>query len=131
MNINDMSIEELENCVWGDIEFDSYVVRTSHNARKKPLKKLSDEEIRLLINQKIGLKYVLPIAVSILIRSPLISVYYFEGDLLLAVLRLSLPDWKDNQKELQMFKLLIKDNISLIKSCEVIPYSLLKEYTDI
>ncbi|MCH5348309.1 MAG: hypothetical protein J1E40_03225, partial [Oscillospiraceae bacterium] len=49
------SLEELENCCWDDIDFDSYVVRTAQAARKKSLSQLTNEEIRLLINQKIGL----------------------------------------------------------------------------
>lgn len=47
MNINEKSIEELENDYWEDSDFSSYLVQTTQNARKNPVSQLSDEEIRL------------------------------------------------------------------------------------
>ena len=43
------SIEELEDDYRGEPTFGSYVVTTCHRARQKPIKFLSNEEIRCLI----------------------------------------------------------------------------------
>lgn len=59
------SLEELENSFWEHNDFDSYVVQTVQAARKKPLRELSNEEIRVLTGQRVGLKYILPMAVAI------------------------------------------------------------------
>ena len=122
------SIEELENDYWSETEFSSYVSETCHNARKKPIAKLSYEEIRLMTGQKIGLKYLLPIAVSILEKNPLIEITFFNGDLLTELLRLDIIDWKDNKTDLDNFKKIILDNYSLIKSCEEIPIKMTEKY---
>ncbi len=79
---NDKSLEELENDIWDKPGCKSYVVTTCFAARKKPLQELSNEEIRLLIGQKLGLKYLLPLAVDILKTDPLIEVTFYPGDLL-------------------------------------------------
>lgn len=127
MNIQGKSIEELENDYWEDSDFGSYVVQISQRARKKPLSQLSKEEIRLLIGQKIGLRYLIPIALSILREDPLVEVSYFEGDLLLQLLHLSEEDWKHNEGDLESFQSLISENLSLIRSCSEIPNDCLKD----
>lgn len=104
------SLEELENSFWEHNDFDSYVVQTVQAARKKPLRELSNEEIRVLTGQKVGLKYILPLAVAILKNDPLAEIRFFEGDLLECVLRLSPEDWKDNPNELRDLELIIQSN---------------------
>lgn len=104
------SIEELENSRWVESDFDSYVVRTVQEARKKPLSELSNEEIRVLVSQKVGLKYILPMAVAILKRNPLTEASLYEGDLLECVLRLSPSDWSDNPEDYREFREIIKTN---------------------
>lgn len=123
------SIEDLENDYWGDPTYDSYVVTTCHRARQKPIKLLSNEEIRCLIGQKIGLIYLLPIAVDILKSDPLIDVTYFEGDLLLALLRLELSDWENNLNELKELVIMLQDNRAQIEKCEDIQSGLIDKYT--
>ena len=122
------SIEELEGDVWGEPAFGSYVITTCHRARKKPVRLLSNEEIRCLIGQKIGLKYLLPAAVDILKNEPLIDVTYFEGDFLLTLLRLEISDWAYNQNELKEFIRIIRDNRSQIEQCREIPGGLIEKY---
>ena len=122
------SIEELENDYWGDPALDSYVITTCHKARQKPIRSLSNEEIRCLIGQKIGLKYLLPIAVGIVKKEPFIDITLFEGDLLLQLLRLDINDWKYNPNELQIFITIIFDNRSQIEISEDIPSELIETY---
>lgn len=110
------SIEELENDYWEDSDFDSYVVQTCQKARKKPISQLSDEEIRLLIGQKIGLKYLIPIALSIVKENLFVEITFFEGDLLVQLLRLSYSDWKENKEELESFKIIVNENLEEMKA---------------
>lgn len=109
------SIEELENDYWEDSDYDSYVVQTCQKARKKPISQLSEEEIRLLIGQKIGLRYLIPIALSIVGENPFAEITFFEGDLLVQLLRLSYSDWKENKEELENFQIIVKENLEEIK----------------
>lgn len=125
---NNKSIEELENDYWRDPTFNSYVITTCHKARQKPLKLLSNEEIRCLIGQKIGLKFLLPIAIDILKNTPFIDVTYFEGDLLLTVLRLDIEDWNQNPNELNHFMVILQSNRLQIEMCSEIPNELIEKY---
>lgn len=114
------SIVELENWDGPDSDFDSYVVQTSQRAVKKPLNQLSLEEIRLLLSQEIGVPYVLPIAVAALEQDILQEVYYYEGDLLNAVLRLPEAFWRNAKEERNIVARLVKEHYSLIKEAEFI-----------
>lgn len=122
------SIEELENDFWGEPEFGSYVVRTCHQARKKPIRLLSAEEIRCLTGQKIGLRYLLPVAVDLLQHDPLMDVTYFEGDLLLTLLRLDAADWEQNPDARERFRTILQSNRPQIAACSDIPEKLLEQY---
>lgn len=127
MDMN-QSIEEIENDYCGEPTLNSYVMKNCHKARQKPLKLLSNEEIRCLIGQKIGLKFLLPIAVDILKNEPLFDVSYFECDLLLTLLRLEISDWKYNQNELKNFIIIIQKHRSIIEKCEEISSGLIEKY---
>lgn len=127
MNTNELSLEQLENDFWGEPEFDSYVITTCHKARKKPLSELSHEEIRLLIGQKIGLKYLLTMALDILEIEPLIEVTFYEGDLMNELLRLDISDWKDCE-QLQRFKNLIKACCEMLRNSEDIKHEEMDKY---
>ena len=125
--IEDKSIEELEGFYPRNLSADSYVVRTSLNALKKPISQLSNEELRLLIGQRIGLKYLIPMALAVVNDKPLVEVTFFKGDLLLQLLRLSENDWRDNKDEFRRFQEIVKDNLKLIRSCEEIPNKLIEK----
>ena len=122
------SIEALEQDVWAEPAFPSSVVRTCHRARKKPLCQLSVEEIRCLIAQKTGLKYVIPLALERLQNDPLTEVTFYPGDLLAVMLRLDPSDWEQNPDELQAFRGILKNSREQIENCREISLKLLKNY---
>jgi hypothetical protein len=87
------SLQELENDDWGEPTFGSYLVTTVHRLRRKPLKDLTVEDLRLLIGQGIGLRFLVPLAVEQLELDPLVAGDFYPGDLLAAVLRVGDAYW--------------------------------------
>ena len=71
---------------------------------------------------------MLPMAVDILRNEPFIDATYFEGDLLLILLRLDKNDWEYNQNELKCFTSILQSNRSQIEKCDVISNELLEKY---
>lgn len=110
----DKSIEELENDFLGEPAFGSYTVTACHRARQKPLSELSAEDIRLLLGQKIGLKYILPLAMELIEKEPLREVTFFEGDMLCQLLRLDEVHWRDNEAEFEILKKIVRENYEVI-----------------
>ena len=54
------TIEKLESDYRGDSdEYYSGLVKTCHTLRKKPLKDFTVEDLRIMIGQNIGLKYLI------------------------------------------------------------------------
>lgn len=109
------SIEEIEGDYWDEPTFHSYVVVASHKARKKPLFELTAEDVRLLISQQISLDIVLPIAIDTLSTNVGIAAYFYEGDLLNAVLRINDDYWNLYKELYAKVAELINNNIELIR----------------
>ncbi len=108
------SLEQLENDYWPAIEFPSNLVANCHAYRKIPLKNLSIEQVRLLISQEIGLKHLVPLAISILSNNILAEGDLYEGDLLISVVGILGDFWEDNLKQRDMISNLIEDNFSIL-----------------
>ena len=81
------TLEELEDKSGHSSTFPSYVVTTCQQMRRKPLRRLNNEELRLGINQEMSLRWLVPLAIQRLEANPLASGDFYEGDLLEAVLR--------------------------------------------
>ena len=103
----DKSIEELTGEYLGEPKFKSYVVITSTKAVKKPIKDLTTEEIRLLIGQRLGVKYLLHRAVLIVEKDPLICASLYEGDLMHVLLELEPEEWAENELDYSLFKRIV------------------------
>lgn len=80
------TLDQLEGVVWGETDFGSYLFTTIHRLRTKPLDEFSIEDLRIMIGQKIGLPYLIPLAVAELECEPLTQGDYFQGDLLSSVI---------------------------------------------
>lgn len=94
------TLESLEKNIWPPINSsqESYLVNTTHALRKKQLKDFSIEDLRIMIGQDIGLKFLVPFAISILQNNILAEGDYYEGDLLKSVLTSDKNYWA-NSKE--------------------------------
>jgi hypothetical protein len=80
------SLEQPERDRWGDApEGASYLVRTVHALRARPLDSLDVEDLRILIGQEIGLDHLMPLALRTLETDPLAEGDFYPGDLLAAV----------------------------------------------
>jgi len=82
------SIEQLEGVKWREPDSDAprSAIRC-FELRKKPISTLDKRDLRMLINQGVGLNYVVPLAVKMLEDDRLVETEHYRGDLLVAVLR--------------------------------------------
>ena len=83
------SLEELEGDAWGQPSYDSHVVTTAHRLRRKPLRELTVEDLRLMLGQRIGVTLLLPLALDTLEANPFSEGDFYPGDLLSACVRLN------------------------------------------
>ncbi len=78
------SLEEIEG-VWEEPESPSGLVLRCHEARKKPIDRLSDLELATLLNQDIGVQHILPEAIRRVAHNQPDDTEMFEGQLKEAV----------------------------------------------
>ena len=81
------TIESLEGTVWPEPEFDSSLVQTAHALRKKPLDDLTQNDLRIAFSENVGADFLKDRVLAVLQDEPAIDATYYEGDLLLAVMR--------------------------------------------
>ncbi|HAD12640.1 MAG TPA: hypothetical protein DCF33_09395 [Saprospirales bacterium] len=88
------SLETLENHISPAPEDSSYLVQTCHSLRKKPLADFEVEDLRIMIGQNIGLKWLMPLAIQVLQQNILAEGHFYRGDLLQAVLTSEKSYWQ-------------------------------------
>ena len=88
------SVEELEGVIWTPPSLQSYVARTSFALRRKPLRDLTDEELRVGLGQQVAVEYLAPLAVQRLGHDPLVEARLYPGDLLQSLLELPSGYWR-------------------------------------
>ena len=89
------SLQELESHDMGEPGYASNLVVTCHRLHATPLKDFDPGDLRIMIGQDLGLKYLIPLAMDQLEINPWIEATFYEGDLLQYVLNRS-DFWKDN-----------------------------------
>ena len=87
------TLDELDPPAWGEPTFDSHLVKTCHALRRKPLREFSIEDLRIMIGQRIGLRWLIPLALEALEAAPLAEGDFYLGDLLAAVLKVGPDLW--------------------------------------
>lgn len=105
------SIETLENHAWEHPTHDTHVVRECHRLRKVPLQDLHVEDLRLLVGQNIGLKWLVPLALERLEKDPLLEGDYYPGDLLHSILQIESSYWQQFPQMLNAAKKLTQQAI--------------------
>lgn len=114
------TLENLEKNIWtiSNVNEESYLIKTCNHLRKKQLIDFSIEDLRVMIGQNIGLKYLLPMAIEILNENILAEGDYYEGDLLSAVLSSDVKFWEENKTDYKTFFELFQKNESILKNCD-------------
>jgi CDI immunity proteins len=93
------SLEELDGDRWGEPDDDATsLVRECHRLRTVPVGTLTDDDLRLLLRQTIGVNWLVPIALNRLGEEPLAGESY-PGDLMTAVLGVGTSYWADHPAE--------------------------------
>jgi hypothetical protein len=95
------SLQELDGQDWGEATFPSYLVRTCHALRRKPLRDFTVEDLRIMIGQNFSLEYVVPLALERLQRDPFAAGDFYPGDLLGCVLGRVQPGFWQKRPDLR------------------------------
>lgn len=95
-NWQSKSLDELEKTFSASLHNASYLTARSIELRKVTLDKFSIEDLRLMIGQQIGLKYLIPLAIAQLNKNIFAEGDYYPGDLLKNVLAVDPVFWKNN-----------------------------------
>lgn len=94
VNPDDLSVEQIEDNAWGNPPPGATrLIETVHQLRRKPLRDLEPEDLRVLIAQQVGLDPLVPRALTQLEADPLLEGDYYPGDVLVAVLRVPATYW--------------------------------------
>ncbi len=94
-NLNS-TLEELEGDRWGPPNFSSHLVSECHRLRKVQLRLFTIENLRIMLGQNVGSRYLVPIALEPLESDPLVSGDFYAGALLCNVLSLPSTFWAAN-----------------------------------
>lgn len=99
MSFPKQSIQELENDYWEDYEFETDLVRRCHEYRKIPIPDLTNEMLRVLIGQEIGLPYLMPVILEKLLINPFMQGELYCCDVLNFVISIDPKYWLHKQEE--------------------------------
>ena len=88
------TLRELEGEDWGGPGFASHLVTECHRLRRVPLGAFRPEDLRILIGQEIGLRFLVPLALERLLVEPWVSGDLYAGDVLQAVLQVRPSFWE-------------------------------------
>ncbi len=112
------SLQELEQWDWGEPTYDSGLVIKVHRLRRKPLAEFANEDLRLLIGQQVGLRYLVPLAVETLEQDPLAQGDLYPGGLLQAVARIDWEFWSYHLDSFHRMRAVIERVRALLPSLE-------------
>jgi len=103
------TIEDLEKDYWAPPStFPTELVKKVFLLRQKRLKDFDSNDLRILISQNVGLKFLVPKVINILQNDILHEAIYYPGDLLSAILDVESNYWVNNPLELSLFVSILK-----------------------
>jgi hypothetical protein len=121
-SIEKFSIEELENDYWGEApSSSSNIVKKSFSLRKKKIKEFEIDDFRFMLNQNIGVEFIAPVVIKILLNNPFEEGNYFKGDLLKAFLDSDFIKKKKDKTIYADIDKIIKEVKSNIDQIEISP----------
>lgn len=113
-NWEEKSLENLEKDFWSEATSDSRLVKTCHLLRKKTIKNFEIEDLRVMIGQNIGLKFLIPSALNKLTADILAEGDYCKGDLLKSVLTIEAKFWTERPDLFNKLDKVIQDISELL-----------------
>jgi len=117
------TIEQIENSYWGKPEYESYLVITCHELRKKNLNEFEVEDLRIMIGQNIALPILIPMAITELRKNIFAEGHFYEGDLLRNVLTSEKEFWDKHPHYKKEMIALLESNQENIRNmdttCEI------------
>ena len=90
------TIEQLENDIWKIQNDSTRLIQRCHELRKKPLNEFDIEDLRIMVGQNIGLKFLIPICIEKLQANLFAEGDFYEGDLLQSVFNVDEKFWKEH-----------------------------------
>lgn len=109
------SINELEpKEQFHPTEFESSLIATCYTLRDKKLQNYSTEDLRIMVGQHIGLTWLIPLALDKLKVDILAEGDFYEGDLLVSVLKTGPSYWLNHSLELATLITLLEENLTSI-----------------
>lgn len=108
------TLENLEKEVWPKIDSEGHLVTRRQKLRKVPLNEFSVEDLRIMIGQGLGLRFLIPLAMERLKENVLAEGDFYPGDLLVAVTSVQNEFWVGNIECKEQLQQIISDNLSLI-----------------
>lgn len=93
------TLEQLEGEDWGEPEYNSYLVRTIHALRRKPIGEFTVEDLRIALGQKVGMTFLTSLALDRLETDPFAEGHLYPGDLLVSVMGLPHEYWMTHPTE--------------------------------
>ena len=119
-DVSEKSLEALEGISLGDgSDAPTDLVRRCIKLNKVPLKTFTVDDLRLMIGQQIGLRYLIPIAIELLKQDLFVEANYFPGDLLKNVLAVNNYFWDNNKDLWKQLDELIINRVEEIKQAKI------------
>ncbi len=121
MSYINKSLAEIEPGLTDEFTSDvSPLVKRVQELRRKKLVDYSVEDLRLMIGQGQGLNYLVPMALDYLNKNPFAEGDYYEGDLLVNVLKCQCSFWKSHPEYLDVMNRIIESAIDSIEGIDLI-----------
>lgn len=118
------SISELEGWKWKSAipgEDHSYVTQRFYELHNRPVSDLDLSDIRFLIGQNSGLKYLVPLAIEKLKENLFVEVEYYPGDLFCSLLLINNEPnyWSEHSSYRQELITLYENQKKAISSLDI------------
>ncbi len=81
------TLDQLDPPAWGEPATRTSLVDRCYALRRKPIDEFTPGDLRVMIGQKISLDWLVPLAIELLEEDPFTAGDFYDGDLLVAVLR--------------------------------------------
>jgi hypothetical protein len=119
--MREKTLRELEGPAWADPDFPSPMVQRIRVLADVPIREFTVEDLRLVIGQRRGLRYLTPIALEHLEADPFMDGDNYRGDLLMALDRPDDAFWQQHPEWHQRLRIVVEQALARLEA--VSPYN--------